>query len=54
MDDPKKDDLDKNPNQPKSEIREFKEYKSNGVVVPGDYDAPCDAEFEWMSDNNDK
>jgi hypothetical protein len=49
----KKDDLENNAKQPNSNLREFKEYKLNGVVVHVDRNAPCDGEFEWMTDNND-
>ncbi len=54
MDDPTQSDQDKNAKQPQLNMREFKPFKINGVAVQGDNDAPCDAEFEWLSDNNDK
>ena len=49
---PNQDNAGKNANVRTSNIREFKEFKLNGVVVQGDVDAPSDAEFEWMPNDD--
>jgi len=53
MTDSTQHDLDKKPNQPEPKIRELIPFKINGVIVQPDNKGPCDADFEWMSDNRD-